>query len=102
MSEIMKHLIGRGRAMSCMFAGSFRVQHSLISCNGLSVITTHIIAPMFAKAVEMTATAARQAMIMATMPSAIASDVFSITAGIGAGTSSTMIPSLNHCVAYCP
>jgi predicted permease len=99
MDEAIKYLSETCLPMSCLCVGSFLAQHSLISCHwaqfALCSVARHVIYPMFAGvfawALKLSATASRQCVILATLPSAVASYALSTNAGVGAGVSSTMI-----------
>jgi predicted permease len=97
--EAIKYLSETTLPMSCLCIGGFLAEHSLISCHWaqfvLCAITRHIVYPVFvgifAYGLKLDPTASRQSVILATLPSAVASYLLSSNAGVGTGVSSTMI-----------
>ena len=86
-------------ALSCFCVGSFLADHSLMSCSWfqfiICAVSRHIVMPLFAglysAALGLSAKAARQAIIITTLPTAVASYLLSYNANIGTGAASTMI-----------
>ena len=84
-------------ALFCV--GAFLSEHSLISCHWLkfvvSLILRAFIGPCFAAiysyALRLSPRLARQCVIMAAQPTAVASYQLSLAAGIGTGSASTLI-----------
>jgi predicted permease len=95
-------------SMSCLCVGAFLAQHSLVACHWVQFVIgltfRHIVCPalagVFAKIINVGPTEARQCVIMAALPSAVASYLLSTNAGVGAGVASTMIFWTN--VAFLP
>ncbi|KAH0790762.1 Auxin Efflux Carrier family protein [Histomonas meleagridis] len=86
-------------ALSCFCVGSFLADHSLLSCSWVQFIicavSRHIIMPLltglFSSALGLSGRQSRQAIVITTLPTAVASYLLSYNANIGTGASSTMI-----------
>ncbi|KAH0791592.1 Auxin Efflux Carrier family protein [Histomonas meleagridis] len=86
-------------ALSCFCVGSFLAVNSLLSCPPIQFIicavSRHIIMPIFAglfsAAFGLSAKASRQAIIITTLPTGMATYLMSSNSNVGTGVSSTMI-----------
>lgn len=85
--------------LSLYCVGAFLSQHSLISCHWLKFLAAFILrafigpffATVFAYALPLKPRLARQCVIMATQPTAVACFQLALNAGVGPGSASTLI-----------
>lgn len=86
-------------SLSCLCVGGFLAEHSLLSCHWakflIAVIVRHILMPaidiFWCKIFKLSNIESRQIIVMASLPTAVASYLLSANAGVGEGVASTMI-----------
>lgn len=97
--ELLKLLGDLCLPMALFCVGAFLSEHSLISCHWLKFLVGLILrafigpcfAAIYAYALRLKPRLARQCVIMAAQPTAVASYQLSLAAGIGTGSASTLI-----------